>query len=223
VRKIAENYKLPYYTLSPTYSICRNHGYLAGAQPVCPICGEKTEVNSRITGYYRPVQNWNDGKAQEFKDRVTYDVGSSHLTHRGPLHQSAPAEAPEAAETVEPLKAAPVLEPVPAEEPLSRTVSEIPAEYPDAVPLVLDAEPIFPEEKQENGFLLFATRTCPNCKVACAALDKGGVGYTKIYADEDTEATAAYGIRQAPTLVIREGDTFEKFVGVSAIKRRLSL
>jgi len=74
VRKIAENYKLPYYTLSPTYSVCKNHGYLAGEEKTCPVCGEKTEIYSRITGYYRPVQNWNDGKAQEFKDRKVYTV-----------------------------------------------------------------------------------------------------------------------------------------------------
>jgi ribonucleoside-triphosphate reductase len=78
VRKIAENYKLPYYTLSPTYSICKNHGYLAGEVKSCPICGESTEIYSRITGYYRPVQNWNDGKAQEFKDRRTYNVNKTH-------------------------------------------------------------------------------------------------------------------------------------------------
>ncbi len=74
VRSIAENYKLPYYTLSPTYSVCKDHGYLVGEQKVCPICGQKTEVYSRITGYYRPVQNWNDGKAQEFIQRKTYQV-----------------------------------------------------------------------------------------------------------------------------------------------------
>ncbi len=79
VRKIAENYKLPYYTLSPTYSICKNHGYLAGEQKVCPHCGEVTEVYSRITGYYRPVQNWNEGKAQEYKNRVLYDIEHSKL------------------------------------------------------------------------------------------------------------------------------------------------
>ena len=89
VRKIAENYKLPYYTMSPTYSVCRNHGYLTGEQSVCPECGEKTEVYSRITGYYRPVQNWNDGKSQEFKDRKTYDIGASKLTHTGPLNMAA--------------------------------------------------------------------------------------------------------------------------------------
>jgi len=77
VRKVAENYRLPYYTLSPTYSVCRNHGYLNGEQSVCPHCGAPTEVYSRITGYYRPVQNWNDGKAQEYKERKLYDVNTS--------------------------------------------------------------------------------------------------------------------------------------------------
>ncbi len=97
VRKIAENYKLPYYTISPTYSVCREHGYLTGEQSVCPICGQRTEVYSRITGYYRPVQNWNDGKAQEFQDRKVYQIGRSNLTHTGPLpapKDEAPAEHP---------------------------------------------------------------------------------------------------------------------------------
>ena len=96
VRKIAENYKLPYYTLSPTYSVCKNHGYLSGEVSVCPECGERTEIYSRITGYYRPVQNWNDGKAQEFKDRKVYDIGHSHLTHQGVLHPEVKAEQPDA-------------------------------------------------------------------------------------------------------------------------------
>ncbi|MFR9274338.1 ribonucleoside triphosphate reductase [Clostridium sp. AF15-17LB] len=79
VKKIAENYKLPYYTMSPTYSICKNHGYINGEEYSCPECGETTEVYSRITGYYRPVQNWNDGKSQEFKDRKVYDLDRSKL------------------------------------------------------------------------------------------------------------------------------------------------
>ena len=79
VRTIAQNYKLPYYTLSPTYSICKSHGYLAGEHFTCPICKQKAEVYSRITWYYRPVQNWNEGKLQEYKDRVTYDTGKSVL------------------------------------------------------------------------------------------------------------------------------------------------
>ncbi|MBQ3602529.1 MAG: ribonucleoside triphosphate reductase [Clostridia bacterium] len=79
VRKIAENHKLPYYTMSPTYTVCKNHGYIAGEVYECPECGEKTEVYSRITGYYRPVQNWNDGKTQEFKDRKLYDIATSKI------------------------------------------------------------------------------------------------------------------------------------------------
>ena len=74
VRAVATNYKLPYYTISPTYSICREHGYLSGEIYSCPKCGASTEVYSRITGYYRPVQNWNVGKAQEYKNRKVYDL-----------------------------------------------------------------------------------------------------------------------------------------------------
>jgi len=93
VRKIAENYRLPYYTLSPTYSVCHSHGYIAGEAFKCPSCGDKTEVYSRITGYYRPVQNWNDGKTQEYKDRKVYDAGLSMKRHFG-----ANASAPKAEE-----------------------------------------------------------------------------------------------------------------------------
>ena len=79
VKKISDNYKLPYYTITPTYSVCAEHGYLAGEQKRCPICGKATEVYSRITGYYRPVQNWNDGKIQEFADRKTYRVAGGDV------------------------------------------------------------------------------------------------------------------------------------------------
>jgi ribonucleoside-triphosphate reductase len=74
VHSVARNYKLPYFTISPTYSICPDHGYLAGEQDTCPVCGKPTEIYSRITGYYRPVQNWNKGKKEEFKERKTYKV-----------------------------------------------------------------------------------------------------------------------------------------------------
>lgn len=79
VRKIAENYRLPYYTLSPIYSVCKNHGYINGEVSKCPTCGEEAEVYSRITGYYRPVKNWNDGKAQEYKHRKAYDMKCSKV------------------------------------------------------------------------------------------------------------------------------------------------
>ena len=87
VRTIAENYKLPYYTLSPTYSICKEHGYIKGEQPICPHCQAPTEVYSRITGYYRPVQNWNDGKLQEYANRKEYDIATSVLKRKPTLNR----------------------------------------------------------------------------------------------------------------------------------------
>ncbi len=113
VRKIAENYKLPYYTMSPTYSICADDGYLTGEQYVCPKCGKPTEVYSRITGYYRPVQNWNDGKTQEFKQRRVYDIARSRYPQ-----VSAPAlVAPEAGKAEQKAAAAALEEKAPAAEP----------------------------------------------------------------------------------------------------------
>ena len=100
VRKIANNYKLPYYTLSPTYSVCRNHGYIAGEEFKCPDCGSANEVYSRITGYYRPVQNWNDGKAQEYKERKVYNISHSHLEGHGHHTACACAEREETACTL---------------------------------------------------------------------------------------------------------------------------
>ena len=200
VRKIAENYKLPYYTVSPTYSVCRDHGYLAGEQAVCPICGRKTEIYSRITGYYRPVQNWNDGKAQEYKDRKVYNIGRSSLTHTGP--KPAPKD----------------------EEPVkvrgAKTLQEGAVDY-SRIEEAVDV--IEMEQASENsGFLFFKTPTCPNCKAAGALLDKAGIEYTAVNANEEKELAARYGIRQAPTLVILHGDEFEKYRGVSDIKGWIS-
>ncbi len=83
VRKVAENYHIPYYTISPTYSVCKDHGYITGEVYKCPHCGQNTEVYSRITGYYRPVQNWNIGKTEEFKNRKEYVLAKSHLCRNG--------------------------------------------------------------------------------------------------------------------------------------------
>ncbi|MBQ6755478.1 MAG: ribonucleoside triphosphate reductase [Oscillospiraceae bacterium] len=178
VRKIAENYKLPYYTMSPTYSVCADHGYLVGEQYTCPHCGKKTEVYSRITGYYRPVQNWNDGKAQEFKDRRVYNVGHSTLRHVGP-------------------NPAPVDDAPKAEEVKNETAPVVAA---------------------DSNVILFKTPTCPNCKAAAALLDKAGVQYTALNANENAELVNKYGVKQAPTLVIVGEDGFEKYRGVSDIK-----
>lgn len=175
VRKIAENYSLPYYTISPTYSVCKNHGYIAGEHFKCPQCGENTEVYSRITGYYRPVQNWNDGKTQEYKDRKEYDIATSHLTHQGCINCS------------------------------------------DAIPNNTDSDKI------ENAVYLFATATCPNCKIASSFLDKAGVVYEKLYANDKPQLAAHYGIKQAPTLVVINNGEVSKFAGVSEIKKYLGV
>ncbi|MBE6771881.1 MAG: ribonucleoside triphosphate reductase [Ruminococcaceae bacterium] len=98
VRKISENYRLPYYSISPTYSVCKNHGYIAGEHFTCPECGESAEVYSRITGYYRPVQNWNDGKTQEYKERKVYSMESSDITKHGTVKTASAANTQETAE-----------------------------------------------------------------------------------------------------------------------------
>jgi ribonucleoside-triphosphate reductase len=163
VRTIAENYKLPYYTISPTYSICRKHGYLNGEQHTCPECGGPTEVYSRITGYYRPVQNWNDGKAQEYLDRKVYDP-------------SAAVAGPEKKD-----------EETPRSEPGNKT-------------------------------LLFTTKTCPNCSTAKALLQRAGLPFEVILAEENREMAKAYGILKAPTAVVIEGKNRHKYIGVSEIQ-----
>ena len=170
VRKIAENYELPYYTISPTYSVCTDHGYIAGEEYACPICGKPTEVYSRITGYYRPVQNWNTGKSEEFKERKTYNIETSILTHGAPKHE---------------------------------------------------------EHKQERTIevtetLLFTTKTCPNCKAAKASLDKAGINYKVVDAEENPELAIKYGIMQAPTLVVNANGVDNILVGLSKIRGYIS-
>ena len=160
VRKIAENYRLPYYTMSPTYSVCKEHGYITGEHYTCPKCGGNTEVYSRITGYYRPVQNWNAGKSQEFKDRKVYNIGNSRLTHQGPLQEGCGSCVP------------------------TRIDTSVPEKY-----------------------LLFTTKTCPNCRMAKIMLDKAGVPYENVDANENADLCQEYGVMQAPTLaVVRGGD-----------------
>jgi len=182
VRTIAENYKLPYYTLSPTYSVCKTHGYLNGEQFVCPHCGEPTEVYSRITGYYRPVQNWNIGKTQEYRDRREYVLADSRLTHRGPL--------PEGVAT-----------------------ARI-AEKEDAAKA--------PAASDITKATLFARVNCPNCKIARAYMDKAGFEYDEVIAEEEPELTTAYGVKQAPTLIVPDAKGgFSKYSGAGAIRAML--
>lgn len=172
VKTIAENYKLPYYTLSPTYSICREHGYLAGEKKVCPYCGKATEVYSRITGYYRPVQNWNDGKLQEYENRTEYDMAGSCLKRSMASMVTLSGRAGEAGIKI---------------------------------------------EKPENIKYLFTTKTCPNCKLAKEYLKEEQ--YVAIDAEENGELAVKYGVMQAPTLVVVNGDSFKKYANVSNIRK----
>lgn len=167
IRTIAQNYRLPYYTLSPTYSVCKNHGYIAGEVYTCPECGEDTEVYSRITGYYRPVQNWNAGKIQEFKERKVYNMGQMATVNTN------------------------VKEPKQEKEP----------------------------SYQEGKYYLFTTKTCPNCPTAMRLLDEAKVPYEKIDAQERMDLSRQYKIMQAPTLLIVDGDDYQKISNVANIKK----
>ena len=184
VKTIAENYRLPYYTLSPTYSICKEHGYLVGEHKVCPKCGKATEIYSRITGYYRPVQNWNDGKLQEYHNRTEYQIGESVM--------------PE-------VKAADVAQTEGSQEmDLAAAHASLQTERSEG----------------KNTSYLFTTKTCPNCKLAKEYLKD--VDYTVIDAEENAELAMQYGVMQAPTLVIVAGQSRQKYVNVSNIKKYAS-
>ena len=172
VRTIASNYKLPYYTLSPTYSICKEHGYLAGEMKVCPHCGAKTEVYSRITGYYRPVQNWNDGKLQEYANRTEYDIAHSSLKRP------------------------------------TRSVVTL-SNFAEDVEVKVD--------RPQDIKYLFTTKTCPNCKLVKEYLKNEP--YVTIDAEENMELERRYGVMQAPTLVVVNGDSHKKYVNASNIKK----
>ena len=171
VRKIAQNYRLPYYTLSPTYSVCKDHGYLSGEHFICPKCGKKAEVYSRITGYYRPVQNWNDGKSQEYKNRTVYDI--AHSDFKGS----------------------------------TKTVA-------------MTAEDVRIEETrngQVTAKYLFTTETCPNCKIAKQMLE--GEDYELVDAEKNPELARKFGVMQAPTLIVINGEETKKYVNASNIQR----
>ena len=176
VRKIAENYKLPYYTISPTYSVCADHGYIPGEVYKCPICGKTTEVYSRITGYYRPVQNWNDGKRAEFAARKVYDIANSHFK-----------------ETCEFCGDINIPEDLGFKESYTTEVLTKP--------------------------LLFTRNGCPNCKTSKMMLDKAGIKYDVVNAEEDKETTLRFGIKKVPTLLVPDGDDFKVYDNASEIRK----
>jgi len=179
VRKIAENYRLPYYTLSPTYSVCKNHGYITGEVYVCPDCGEKTEVYSRITGYYRPIQNWNDGKTQEYMDRREYDIMVSHLTHNGP----------------QPIKYA-SLAAAHTDENATLASSKNEAEAPVASAPVSD-KPV-----------MYVKDHCPKCKGAEQRFKLAKVDYEEVNCSDNMDIARELGIQQTPTIIDPDGTRY---------------
>ena len=196
VRKIAYNFKLPYYTMSPTYSVCREHGYIQGEHFTCPICGKDAEVYSRITGYYRPVRNWNDGKASEFRNRKTYEPSDVALQEEGSrlpngddIAQAAREDALLGSELQDAANAAPAKEAAAMEQAQSRMV-------------------------------LLTTRTCPNCNTAKTLLNEAGIQYDVVYAEEPDGAALAseYNITAAPTLIVQNGEKADLYGNVSNIR-----
>ena len=162
VRKIAENYRLPYYTISPTYSVCADHGYIAGEHFTCPKCGKPAEVYSRITGYYRPVQNWNNGKTQEYRERLEYNIDESVKKFDSVPHGISAAKDSAQESTADACTCA---------------------------------------DRSADGVILFATKTCPKCKIAASLLEKAGVGFERVYHEDAPGFAAEHGISQAPTLI----------------------
>ena len=226
VRTIAENYRLPYYTISPTYSVCKEHGYLAGEQKVCPHCGKPTEVYSRITGYYRPVQNWNEGKLQEYKDRKLYDVNGSAYRKITPPVKKAVAEA----EKTEAQQLHFFENNVNPEQSDSGSLAEttyktfVPEEevassIPDLKDAIISVNVNAEDTDYESGPVryLFTTSTCPNCAKAREYLSD--LEYVIIDAEKEEDLTAKYGIMQAPTLIVKNGDEIEKYINASNIRK----
>ncbi|MBP5490728.1 MAG: ribonucleoside triphosphate reductase [Lachnospiraceae bacterium] len=238
VRTIAENYELPYYTMSPTYSVCADHGYLTGEVKTCPHCGKPTEVYSRITGYYRPVQNWNEGKSQEYKDRLTYnlsdfnagrcctgggvvlkpeDVSSTIVETKA--EETFAAVVPEVAAQTAPAEAAAAAADaaeVIKEAALTEAVAAAAEPIADIAPAA-PAEETMVVTDNKGQLLLFTTQKCPNCKLAKEFLS--GVDYTVVDAEENSDLAMKYGIMQAPTLVVLEDDKVEKYANASNIRR----
>ncbi|NJP41580.1 ribonucleoside triphosphate reductase [Oscillospiraceae bacterium HV4-5-C5C] len=202
VHKIAQNYKLPYYTLSPTYSVCSTHGYLSGEHWTCPHCGKPAEVYSRITGYYRPVKNWNDGKLQEFKDRQLYEVQTDSLPD--PV-QDAAAQAAK-----KPLVPGGQATLTAAGHGPSRTAGT------DGTGPALSESGSAAGQTEER--LLFTTATCVNCRLARQALTRAGLSYRLMDAAEHPELVEKFGILQAPTLVTLRGQQTSKYAGVPQVQ-----
>ena len=169
VKAISDNYRLPYYSISPTYSVCKTHGYIAGEHTICPECGEVTEVYSRITGYYRPVQNWNDGKLAEYQNRKEYEINKEKIAS-------------------------------------VKKVADVAKE-----------EKVI--ESQGTEILLFTKKQCPFCKAAKMMLDKAGIAYTTIDAEENKDKSVEFNVKNLPVMFVPIDGKYERYGNPTEIKK----
>lgn len=196
VRKIAENYRLPYYTMSPTYSVCPDHGYIIGEHAKCPVCGKETEIYSRITGYYRPVKAWNIGKSEEFRERKTYDVSGAYK----------PAAKDKGCDS---------------EDTCGKERKTYDAEMKEKAVKKTEPAAGLSGERLPDGVYLFTTSVCPKCRALKPGLD---FQYREMVTDTDPaamKAASAFHLRQAPTLVIirkGEGNVYANYTGASGAR-----
>ena len=179
VSKIAKNYKLPYYTISPTYSICEDHGYITGEEYTCPICGKKTEVWSRITGYYRPISNWNDGKVQEFKDRKEYRLADSVVEKANGLKEEYRGFEPHKVESN-------IAEPHKVESHIVES----------------------PKVETSNIIRVYVQDHCPKCKGAVQRLRLKGVEFEVVNCMENKQEAIDLGLTQTPTIIDTNGKRY---------------
>ena len=209
VKKIAENYRLPYYTMSPTYSVCQEHGYINGEVCKCPTCGRETEIYSRITGYYRPVKNWNNGKLKEYSMRKEYVVDTNKLamgSNVGIMENSPVIDSSD------------YLDSNPVD--VSGNVVEFPKQedqkasnFGTAMKFEMPKEAV-----GENGLYLFGMKTCTNCHTAQEFFDANHVNYNYVDAEDNMDASVKFGIVHTPTLVAVNGGVVQKFDTLDSIE-----
>ncbi|HNW16723.1 MAG TPA: anaerobic ribonucleoside-triphosphate reductase, partial [bacterium] len=217
VRKISYTFKLPYFTISPTYTICNKCGYFAGEHDMCPKCGDKVEVYSRITGYYRPIEHWNEGKKQEYEKRKEYvpehekmrkisDSGN-HVFKRGERVETAQ-------ETLF----------TTGNGKLSDEISRSNVSHSSLINPGLGSG-VDPEIRFQQKVMLFTTKHCPNCPRAKEEM-QGTTNLQVIDAEENFDVTRKYGIRSVPAVVVEEAGAYKTYTGISDIikyKRELNL
>jgi ribonucleoside-triphosphate reductase (formate) len=219
VKKISYSYRLPYFTISPTYTICDKCGYIPGEKEICPKCGVKTEVYSRITGYYRPTKHWNEGKQQEFSKRTEYDIEKKEAccspSEPETVINSEVQGIKEQGNNIELLT-------IPGMDRSERTDqkradnSSTGSFFKSGFSSALDPEIRYKKENLPHRVMLFTTKSCPNCPKAKVEL-KDSPNVEFVDAEENWDISKKYGIRTVPALVVDDGKDYRTYTGVSDI------